>query len=84
MVCTAGSRQEHVQNGDVCDEKRDFELYRLVLQMFFLLDAITTTFQTQGIFLLFVFPKKEEYVMGRNGEGNVSQTFLTETYRDLR
>ena len=53
MVRIAGSLQEHVQNGDVCNEKQDFELYRLVLQMFFLLDAITTSFQTQGILLLF-------------------------------
>ena len=56
----------------------------MVLQMFFLLDAITMSFQTQGILHLFVFANKEEYVMSRNGEGNVSQTFLTETYSDLR
>ena len=26
VVRIMGSRQEHVQNGDVCGEKRDFEL----------------------------------------------------------
>ena len=60
MVRIAGSRQEHVQIGDHGEEKRDLEfIYRMVLPMFFLLDAITTSSQTQGILVLFVFPIKK-------------------------
>ena len=56
VVRIAGSRQENVQNGN---ELHSLSLiYRVVLPMFSLLelDAITTSFQTRGILLLFVFP----------------------------
>ena len=60
VVRIAGSRQEHVQNGDDGDELYSLSLiYSIVLPMFFLLDAITTSSQIQGILLLFVFPIKK-------------------------
>ena len=62
-----------------------FELHRIVLLLFFLLDAAKTSPQTQNICPLFCMPNEEEYEMSRNF-ADVSQTItvLTEIYWDLR
>ena len=80
MVRIAGSRQENIQHGD--------ELYSLsyigsFCRCFSFLTR-SQRIQNTGCSSSIRIPDNEEYVMRGNGEGNVSQTFLTETYRDLR
>ena len=47
----------------------------VLLPMSFLLDAITTSFQTQGILLLFVFPIKKNTAISINVVGLNLQTY---------
>ena len=67
------------------DSGVSFELHRIVLLLFFQLDAAKTSPQTQNICPLFVCRNEEEYEMNRNF-ADVSQTItvLTEIYWDLR
>ena len=79
VVRIAGSRQENVQNGD---ELYSLSYkYRVVLPTFFLLDAITTSFQTRGILLLFVFPITK--VLQRLGLLRRIKYFLPRDIREL-
>ena len=65
------------------DSGVSFELHRIVLLLFFLLDAAKTSPQTQNMSLI-CMPNEEEYEMSRNF-ADVLQTItvLIEIYWDL-